>query len=394
MKTFLLSCFFILILFSCHKTVSNIDDNTRENCFNYSGENDSINCLGQFCSSDTCHTYFAIWKKLFLARNNMSEEYFNLHITPCATNLFYWNDGVSLGVDYKVKIDWAEIRLYDDFPVKLDSGAFVYYTSGNIPRNVLLTKDQIDTLLNHGAAGSQMFQVASVEHLKYSTRNEAIAAIIQAAGVDTLCNISVHFAYPYQASTGTAFMSASGVLNYKNNNCIFVDLDLVSGKTQLVHSACYINFCFTEGTNISLKNSKTKPIEMVKQGDTILSANSKTLKIENDIVKQIVAVNHQNLIEIVFDDGTRNVNTADHPYYISGKGWCSYKPAETIKKYNLEAKQLLIGDSVFKLQKNKLSKLNIKSISEKPGNYKTYNIIGLGANKTYFANGILVSDEN
>jgi hypothetical protein len=118
------------------------------------------------------------------------------------------------------------------------------------------------------------------------------------------------------------------------------------------------------------------------------------MKIEEDIVKQIDSVKHSDIVHISFNDLTTNDNTFDHPYYVKNKGWCSYKPLLTIQKYNLQTKQLLIGDTCFKYQDNRLIEVQIKNIAEKSGEVMTYNISRLERNKTYFANGVLVSNEN
>ena len=59
----------------------------------------------------------------------------------------------------------------------------------------------------------------------------------------------------------------------------------------------------------------------------------------------------------------------------------------------LNEKQLAIGDTCFKYKNNQLTEVQIKNMTEKAGAVMTYNISRLEKNKTYFANGMLVSDE-
>jgi hypothetical protein len=66
---------------------------------------------------------------------------------------------------------------------------------------------------------------------------------------------------------------------------------------------------------------------------------------------------------------------------------------QTTQKYNIKAQQLLIGDTCFKYEDKKLTEVRVKSIQENPGEVMTYNISRLEKNKSFFANGILVSDE-
>ena len=65
-----------------------------------------------------------------------------------------------------------------------------------------------------------------------------------------------------------------------------------------------------------------------------------------------------------------------------------------MQKYNLKSMQLHIGDTCFKYQNNKLTEVSISSISEENGNKMTYNLSSLKKNKNFFANGILVSNED
>jgi hypothetical protein len=170
-------------------------------------------------------------------------------------------------------------------------------------------------------------------------------------------------------------------------------IDLVSGETEVRQQPCAIYFCFGKGTQITLKNGKSLAIERMKKNDTILSANTNTLLIEEVIVQKLDSVIHTNMVQLFFSDSTINNNTSDHPYFVKGKGWCSYKPAETLKKYDIKTKQLQTGDICFKYVNNKLKEVQLETITENPGKVMTYNISRLTKNKSYFANGILVSNE-
>lgn len=94
-------------------------------------------------------------------------------------------------------------------------------------------------------------------------------------------------------------------------------------------------------------------------------------------------------------DGTVLTNTYDHSYYIKSKGWSSFKPELTKQRYNIDAKQLLVGDVVFQLNKNgKCKEIKIIKIEQlKQKLQPTYTIFTEGENHSYFANGILVNDD-
>jgi len=384
-----------ILLSACAATVDIKDNILKCNCSTYLPSVLTVDCNGTICQSDTCQTYFKVWKELFLTRNQMTESYFNNHITPCTTSVDKWNDGISFGISYKVKMDWAETKLYDTFVIWLAPSTANMYPSISLPRGVLLTKDQINTTIDKFAFNPQMFSVASVTGLKYASRQEAMKALIKASKVDTLCAGAILFQAPHMNifSNGNPLLQASAIINYNENKCITCTMDLVTGDVSVAYNVCYINFCFTKGTVVTLPDGQTKPIETLKKGDAVLSVNLKTMKPEKDIVLHIDSVLHKELVRIVFSDLTQNINTSDHPYFVEGKGWCSCKPIETTQKYNIETKQLKEGDVCLKYQHNKLIKVQVKKITKESGEAKTYNISRLRKNNNYFANGILVSDE-
>lgn len=369
MKKVFLICLFFTVLFSCEKQ----DD---------------------FCDSDTCNSYFKIWKDLFIARNQLTEEYFNAHIFPYSTTIDTWNDGKSFMVEYKIKIDWAESKLNDQFIIWLDPSTSGLFPSVPMPRNTYLLKDQINKLIDKLAFSSSIHKIAMIDQLKYASLKEALQVLKTASGVDQLDEGQVYFEEPsFQICLGHPFLRSGATINRSENKCMSCQIDLVSGVTEVRQQPCAIYFCFGKGTMITLNNGKFLPIEKMKINDTILSLNTITWKIEEDIILKIDSVVHQNIIQIIFSESTLNVNTSDHPYFVKGKGWCSIKPSETLQKYNIKVNQLQTGDICFKLVNNRLTEVQIKEITSIPGEFLTYNISHLTKNKTYFGNSILVSNE-
>jgi RHS repeat-associated protein len=150
--------------------------------------------------------------------------------------------------------------------------------------------------------------------------------------------------------------------------------------------------CFITGTRIEQMNSKSKKIEDVIKGDTVMSYNLTKHKIEPSIVVELSAPIQDSLIEIYFDDGSINVNTKDHPYYVLNKGWCSFKPDYTHNHYNVKAGKLEVGDEVIVVKNGKEHKVKIKNMQPTHPSRQTFNIFVEG-NHNYFANGVLVYDE-
>jgi hypothetical protein len=397
MRRIIISISIIFFFQTCTKNDSDqLKDNSNQlkcDCSSGFPEPEAIYCPGQLCKSDSCLTYFNIWKELFLSRNQMSREYFDNHITLCSTTLHKWAEGTSFEIFYKVKIEWAEYRLLDKFIIYIASNL---YPGLNVPRNVLLSKIQVESVLNGNYFSSQSGIITPVNELKYSSAVDAMKALINASEVDTFCFGSVSF--PQRSlkkyTVGHPYFTASGVLNWNENKCINGLIDLITGETKINQDICYILFCFLKGTQITKPGGSAESIENIKSGERILSFNSKTMNFEEDIVQKVDSVIHNDIVTISFNDMTINKNTFDHPYYVKGKGWCSLKPKETLKKYKIKSSQLQIGDTCFKYYDNQLKEVYVKSISENLQTTMTYNISSLKKNHSFFANGILVSNES
>lgn len=100
-------------------------------------------------------------------------------------------------------------------------------------------------------------------------------------------------------------------------------------------------FCVLSGTKIKLKDGREKNIESVRPGDTVLTLRTDDFKIQQACVTKIDSVRHENLAEVMFEGQIRVKSTNDHPYFVSGKGWCSINPQQTFKNYNIPAKRYL-----------------------------------------------------
>jgi len=349
------------------------------------------------CDSDSCNTYLKIWKELLISRNHLTETFFNEHIFPYNTTIDSWNDGKSFRVEYKVKIDWAEANLSDQFIIWLDPS-----TSGLVPsipasRSSYLTKDQINKMADIFAFGSSLHDVAMIDNLKYSNIDDAIQVLKTAASVNQLYPGQVYFEEPnIHGSLGHPFLKSGATISQSENKCLSCKIDLATGETEVKQVPCVeiIWFCFGKGTQITMNKGKLLPIEKVKLNDTILSANINTSLTEEVIVQKIDSIYHNNMAQLLFSDSTINDNTIDHPYFVKDKGWCSCEPSETFQNYNIKAKQFQPGDICYKYLNNSLKEVVLKTITKNPGKVMTYNISRLTKNKSYFANGILVSNED
>ncbi len=190
--------------------------------------------IGTLCTTDICKEYQAIWKELFLEKNNLSESYFNEHIIICHSDTSTWNDGVSFNICYKVKIDWAVSWNCDQFIIKIKSGNNLF-PSISLPRDEYLSKENIRTAIDNHAFSSSMTAISNDEVLKFSTSKIALDKIIREANVNTLCTRWV-----FINDLGHISIEANAEYVNEANLCIVGTIDLINGKTSFYDTMCRI----------------------------------------------------------------------------------------------------------------------------------------------------------
>jgi hypothetical protein len=158
----------------------------------------------------------------------------------------------------------------------------------------------------------------------------------------------------------------------------------------LLHNKCaWSGFCcFANGTNIATENGDVL-IEEIKVGDLVWSYNFETQTKELKKVLQVVAPMHDDIVNVTFSNGRSNENTFDHPYYTIEGSLSSYLPERTKEWYNGDVNQLSVGTTCLDENNNGVE---VTSITENLNNIQTYTLF-VEDNKNFYANGILVYDE-
>lgn len=151
--------------------------------------------------------------------------------------------------------------------------------------------------------------------------------------------------------------------------------------------------CFTAGTKIKLADGTDKNIESIKEGDYVKTYNFENGLIENQQVIETTINKTQELVKIVFDNDTYNVNTPEHPYFVKNKGWCSRNPVKSNAKYNLDVKQIVTGDICFFYTEQGLKEVKVIKIEDVSESMLVYNLSNVAHNHNFFANGILVHNK-
>ncbi len=115
---------------------------------------------------------------------------------------------------------------------------------------------------------------------------------------------------------------------------------------------------------------------------------------EINSVLHIATPVHHKLVKVKFSNEEEITSTEDHPYYVKGKGWCSFNPKQTLENYGIKTEQLNTNDVCFTNNGNKLKKVKVVQIVPFEKFIKTYNFTGIANSNNYFVNGILVNNES
>jgi hypothetical protein len=189
---------------------------------------------GTPCSDNDsqCNEYLDIWKELFKKQNNLSETFFNEHITLYGTTFSDWNEGISFRVCYEIAIDWAIIYQCDKFPVKIKNGSSLFPL---LPRETYLTKENIETTIGKSHTSS-ITKVLNNEILKFTSMDNAVNFLIEKANVNTLCpnRISIN------EQTGELILECFAEYDFYKNQCIEAKVGLIDGESTINDTVCLI----------------------------------------------------------------------------------------------------------------------------------------------------------
>jgi hypothetical protein len=257
MKTrYLIFGFLFLGQLSCtyhDVSLSSFENLSKVDCSHSPEYPSVVTCSESICQSDTCNNYLGIWKELFLTKNQMTEQYYNNHITLCKIAVYkYANQGIQFEITYKFSIDWFETSLEEGFMVWLYPSYLQDNPTITLPSETLLSKDQISNNINNPFFGYPIHTISPIDHLKYASREEAIDSLALAAGVEGMCvnTLSIQYQNKDNPSLGHPILEAYAVLNMNENRCVSGIMDLSTDYIQTKKNACLIQFCFTRGTKI------------------------------------------------------------------------------------------------------------------------------------------------
>lgn len=151
--------------------------------------------------------------------------------------------------------------------------------------------------------------------------------------------------------------------------------------------------CIGKGSKVSLDNETFKNIELIEIGNNVLSYNFNAKTTEIITVEKTAKSFHTIINRLNFSNGLSIECTTDHPIFTKMNGWCSVDFKQTLLNYKVQVGQLKKGQECLTYIDNEIAFTTLVSIDALFGDFEMYDISG-GQNHCFFANGILVHDEN
>ncbi len=155
-----------------------------------------------------------------------------------------------------------------------------------------------------------------------------------------------------------------------------------SEKELRVNASSFGGLCLHESIPVNTPNGD-KLIGELNEGDLVYSYNLQTNQIEETIINEIQQPEHDNLYKV-----NDLLLTDDHPLFNINNELVSIEPELSLERYELESKQLKVGD---KLKTIDNSDFEVMSIERYEGKYSTYTIFT--DNENFYASGILAHSE-
>jgi hypothetical protein len=184
----------------------------------------------------------------------------------------------------------------------------------------------------------------------------------------------------YNAVAGQ--QSVAAVAGYASSGSLGFDCSTCACGCNSAGGACSTTCpsCFVAGTEVSLADGGSRPIERVRIGDLVKAYDERSGRIVVGRVKSVFV--HANTPELLSLNGGRIVTTPEHLFFSQGR-W-------------IPAGQLRPGDELTTTDKDAaladardLDETPVTAVTSLPGGVTTYNLEVEGYH-TYFVDGVLV----
>jgi hypothetical protein len=134
--------------------------------------------------------------------------------------------------------------------------------------------------------------------------------------------------------------------------------------------------CFPAGTPITMADGSTRPIEAVREGDLVLSADEKTGKQSVQRVTRTFVREAEELYVVCTQDGASIEATGEHPFWVEDKGF-------------VEARRLARSDLLRRVDGRTVS---VERVTIRRGEFTVYNL-EVAKTHTYYAGKVWVHNQ-
>lgn len=148
--------------------------------------------------------------------------------------------------------------------------------------------------------------------------------------------------------------------------------------------------CLAKGTLIATLKGE-QPIETISVGDRVKQYDPVRAQMTSAAVTKVIKADHSHMLALKLEDGSTITTTADHPFWISGKGWCKHQPggAQAVREGYYEVGDcFLIYDTVKGVRE-----VRLKEISDIDAPAETYTL-ELDSGVSFLANGLVTGTEH
>lgn len=137
-----------------------------------------------------------------------------------------------------------------------------------------------------------------------------------------------HSETDYANETVGEFLVGDTVIGYGENKIITSVEEQGAERVYTIHNSSTNNyvvdglvvhnkFCFIAGTQITLSDGTTTPIEELTDSETLKGYNVETSRYKNATFSEVRVIENAQTIRIIFDDGSFIQTTQDHPFLTS-----------------------------------------------------------------------------
>lgn len=165
-------------------------------------------------------------------------------------------------------------------------------------------------------------------------------------------------------------------------------------KTDNRSGAARLNIlCVGRKSLVLMGDGSTKPIDRVAIGEVVTTGSGDGSGMGLAVVEKVAVSVHFDVKRVVFENGGVLDCTPDHPIWVCGKGWCAVDAEMAFENYGERCRRLVRGDQCLRRDGRGVSRTQVVSIEDLPGVHEMY-VVSAGEDHSFFANGILVHDEN